>query len=59
MVKMIGFGCELMGMTEINLEEQQRKIMNQDGEIEMVSLDSEKIRGADESIDEEMDDEEG
>ena len=59
MVKMIGFGCELMGMTEINLEEQQRKIMNQDGEIEMVSLDSEKIRGADESIDEEIDDEEG
>ena len=48
-----------MGMTEINLEEQQRKIMNQDGEIEMVSLDSEKIRGADESIDEEIDDEEG
>ena len=31
--------------------------MNQDGEVDQVSLDSEKIRGADESIDEDIDEE--
>ena len=48
-VLIIGFGCELIGMTEINLQEQQRKMLNQDG-ISEQSLDSVKIRGGDDSI---------
>jgi len=45
-VDMIGFGCELIGMTEI--KEEQRKKFNNDGQsISEVSLDSAKIRGED------------
>ena len=53
-VLMIGFGCELLGMTEINLGEQMRKNLDKDGHSNS-SLDSCKIRGADESIDEDED----
>ena len=47
MVLMIGFGCELLGMTEIGQEE--RKNLNQDGSEISESLDSYKIRGEDDS----------
>ena len=45
-VLMIGFSCELLGMTEISPE--QRKNLNQDGKrLSNASLDSIKIRGED------------
>jgi len=45
-VLMIGFNCELLGMTEISPE--QRKNLNQDGNrISDASLDSMRIRGED------------
>lgn len=47
MVLMIGFGCELLGMTEISQEE--RKNLNQDGNEMSESLDLQKIRGEDDS----------
>ena len=48
---MIGFGCELLSMMEISQE--SRKAVGQDGQLISESdLDSVKIRGDDESIDE-------
>jgi hypothetical protein len=45
-VSMIGFNCELLGMTEISPE--QRLNLNQDGNrLSDASLDSIKIRGED------------
>lgn len=43
-VSMIGFGCQLLGMTEISPD--QRKNLNQDGaSLSDMSLDSARIRG--------------
>lgn len=48
---MIGFGCELLSMMEISQE--SRKAVGQDGQLlDESDLDSVKIRGDDESIDE-------
>ena len=46
-VDMIGFGCELLGMTEISHEVRQN--FKNDGQKQSdISLDSAKIRGEDE-----------
>ena len=45
-VLMIGFGCELLSMTEIT--EEERKNVGQDGgSVADMSLDSQRIRGMD------------
>lgn len=50
-VEMIGFGCELLGMTEIS--EQLRVNLKEDGRMmSESSLDSRKIRGDDDSFEE-------